>query len=52
MLSDLGETYSLCCVDSEYFTEEVLHLLGAILQTFFSRVYHCFFIAEIFGVFA
>ena len=49
MLSDLGEAYTLCCIDSEDLAEEVLHLLRAVLHAFLSSVYHCLLIAEILG---
>ena len=49
MLSDLGEAYALCCIDSEDLAEEVLHLLRAVLHAFLSCVYHCLLIAEILG---
>jgi hypothetical protein len=48
VLAYLRETDTLSCVDSEYLTKEVLHLLSAILDTFLSGVCHCFFITEIF----
>lgn len=49
VLSDLGEAYALCCIDSEDLAEEVLHLFRAVLHTFLSCVYHCLLIAEILG---
>lgn len=48
VLAYLGETDTLSCVDSEYLTKEILHLLSAILDAFLSGVCYCFFITEIF----
>ena len=52
MLSDLGEAYTFCCIDSEDFAEEVLHLFSTVLHTFLSSVYHCLLIAEILDILA
>jgi hypothetical protein len=52
VLSDLGEAYALCCIDSEDLAEEVLHLFRAVLHAFLSSVYHCLLIAEILGILA